>query len=106
MKYVLIDTNIFLDILIDRKNQVSNKLVETFEKLLNYDEIKVVVPAIVIHETYKHLDEELDKVRVKLDIAIKNIENLYMERMHIQLMVLILRNIRRNQKKSCKIQQK
>lgn len=77
MKYVLIDTNIFLDMLIDRKNQVSNKLVESFEKLLDYDEIKVVVPAIVIHETYKHIDEELDKVRWKLDITIKNIESLY-----------------------------
>ncbi|MBU3183244.1 PIN domain-containing protein [Clostridium estertheticum] len=77
MKYVLIDTNIFLDMLIDRKNQVSNKLVESFEKLLDYDEIKVVVPAIVMHETYKHIDEELDKVRGSLDIAIKNIESLY-----------------------------
>lgn len=77
MKYILIDTNIFLDMLIDRKNQVSNKLVESFEKLLDYDEIKVVAPAIVIHETYKHIDEELDKVRGKLDTAIKNIESLY-----------------------------
>ena len=77
MKYVLIDTNIFLDMLIDRKNQVSNKLVESFEKLLDYDEIKVVVPAIVIHETHKHIDQELNQVRGKLDIAIKNIEALY-----------------------------
>lgn len=77
MKYILIDTNIFLDILIDRKNQVSSKLVETFEKLLDYDEIKLIVPSIVKFETYKHIDEEFDKVRANLKKTIKNIEQLY-----------------------------
>ncbi|WP_313133237.1 PIN domain-containing protein [Anaerocolumna sp.] len=77
MKYILIDTNIFLDLLIDRKNQVSSKSVETFEKLLDYDDIKLIVPSIVRFETYKHIDEEFDKVRVNLQKAIKNIEQLY-----------------------------
>jgi predicted nucleic acid-binding protein len=77
MKYVLIDTNIFLDILIDRKNQVSSKLVETFEKLMDYDEIKLIVPSIVKFETYKHIDEEFEKVIANLKKAIKNIEQLY-----------------------------
>lgn len=66
MKYILIDTNIFLDVLVDRKNQVSSKLVETFEKLLDYDEIKLIIPSIVKFKTYKHIDEEFDKVNVNL----------------------------------------
>lgn len=77
MKYILIDTNIFLDVLVDRKNQVSSKLVETFEKLLDYDEIKLIIPSIVKFETYKHIDDEFDKVSVNLKKAIKNIEQLY-----------------------------
>lgn len=77
MKFVLIDTNIFLDMLIDRKNQVSSNLVESFVKLLDYNEIKVLVPEIIIHETHKHIDDELDKVRGKLEVAIKDIDKLY-----------------------------
>ena len=43
MRYVMIDTNIFIDMIIDRKHNVSDKLVESFIKLLDYDEIKLVL---------------------------------------------------------------
>ena len=62
MKYLLIDTNIFLDMIIDRKNNFSSSLLKTFIKLLDYDEIKLLLPSIVIHETYKHIEDELSKV--------------------------------------------
>jgi predicted nucleic acid-binding protein len=77
MKYILIDTNIFLDMLVDRKNQVSSKLVESFEKLLDFNEIKLIVPSIVVFETYKHIDEEFNKVSTNLKKVIKNIDELY-----------------------------
>lgn len=62
MKYLLIDTNIFLDMIIDRKNNFSSSLLKSFIKLLDYDEIKLLLPSIVVHETKKHINDELSKV--------------------------------------------
>lgn len=39
MRYVMMDTNIFIDMIIDRRNNVSEILVKSFMKLLDYDEI-------------------------------------------------------------------
>lgn len=66
MRYVMIDTNIFIDMIIDRKHNVSGKLVESFVKLLDYDEIKLVIPSIVVYETNKHIDEQLSEVGKKI----------------------------------------
>lgn len=49
MKYILLDTNIVIDMVVDRKNQVSSDLLKSFIKLLDYDQIKLVLPQIVEH---------------------------------------------------------
>lgn len=77
MRYVMIDTNIFIDMIIDRKHNVSDKLVESFIKLLDYDEIKLVIPAIVVHETNKHIDEQLSEVGKRIVHAIKALDDIY-----------------------------
>jgi len=77
MKYVLLDTNIFIDMVVDRNNKVSGILLELFIKLLNYNEIKLVVPQIVKVETYRHLEDELEKVGKNIQTVIKNIKALY-----------------------------
>ncbi len=77
MRYVMMDTNIFIDMIIDRKHNVSGKLVEAFIKLLDFDEIKLVIPAIVVHETNKHLEEQLAEVGKKIKIAINSLEEIY-----------------------------
>ena len=77
MRYVMIDTNIFIDMIIDRKHNVSDKLVESFIKLLDYDEIKLVIPAIVVHETNKHIDEQLSEVGKRIKRAIKALDDIY-----------------------------
>lgn len=77
MRYVMIDTNIFIDMIIDRKHNVSGKLVESFIKLLDFDEIKLIVPAIVVHETNKHIEEQLAEVGKKIKIAINSLEDIY-----------------------------
>ena len=64
MRYVMIDTNIFIDMIIDRKHNVSDRLVKSFIKLLDFDEIKLVVPEIVVHETNKHMEERLEEVGI------------------------------------------
>lgn len=77
MRYVMMDTNIFIDMIIDRKHNVSGELVESFIKLLDFDEIKLLVPAIVVHETNKHLEEQLAEVGKKIKTAIKSLEDIY-----------------------------
>ena len=77
MRYVMIDTNIFIDMIIDRKHNVSDRLVESFIKLLDYDEIKLVIPAIVVHETNKHIDEQLSEVGKRIKRAIKALDDIY-----------------------------
>ncbi len=77
MKYLLIDTNIFLDMIIDRKNNFSSTLLKSFIKLLDYDEIKLLLPSIVIHETYKHIGDELSKVGKTIKEAKKAIGEIY-----------------------------
>ena len=77
MKYLLLDTNIYLDMIIDRKNNVSNKLLESFIKLLDYKEITLVVPSIVKYETNKHIKEQLNEVGNNIDRALDSIKNIY-----------------------------
>lgn len=77
MRYIMIDTNIFIDMIINRKHNVSGKLVEAFIKLLDFDEIKLIIPSIVVHETNKHIDEQLDEVGKKIKSAIKALDEIY-----------------------------
>ena len=77
MKYLLMDTNIFLDMIIDRKNNVSKELVNTFIKLLDFNQVKLIIPSIVAYETNKHIEEQLLEVNKKIKNAIKAIDEIY-----------------------------
>lgn len=77
MKYVLLDTNIVIDMVIDRRNQVTDTILSSFIKLLDYNEIRLIVPEIVKVETKRHLDEELALVGKQLHKVMKNIDDLY-----------------------------
>lgn len=77
MKYVLLDTNIVIDMVIDRRHQVTDTLLSSFIKLLDYNEIKLIVPEIVMIETQRHLEEELTLVGKQINKVMKNIDDLY-----------------------------
>ena len=78
MVYVLLDTNIIIDIVVDRRdNVISGNLLKTFIKLLDYGEIKLVLPNVVKEETYRHLDSELEEVGKKIDSTMKALKALY-----------------------------
>ena len=77
MKYLLMDTNIFLDMIIDRRNNVSKELVNKFIKLLNFNRVKLIIPAIVAYETSKHIEEQLFEVDKKIKKAINAIDEIY-----------------------------
>ena len=77
MNYVLLDTNILIDMVVDRRNQIDNKLLNKFLKLLEFDEIKLIVPEIVKTETYRHLDKEIDNVGIQIQKVLDDIGKLY-----------------------------
>lgn len=76
MKYIMIDTNIFLDMVIGRKSGVTDKVLGSFLLLLNNDKIKIVVPEIVRYETNKNVEKTLKEVGIKLQEAKKSVEAL------------------------------
>ena len=51
MNYILLDTNIIIDMVVDRRNQINNKLLSKFIKLLDYGEVRLIVPEIIRTET-------------------------------------------------------
>lgn len=62
---------------VDRRCQMSGKLLESFIKLLDYNEIKLIIPKIVEFETYKHLEEELEQVGKNIQSVMDKIKDLY-----------------------------
>ena len=85
MKYILLDTNIIIDMFIDRRHQVTDSVLASFIKLLDYDEIRLIVPEIVKTETYRHLDEELTIMGKQIHKVMREIEGLYgVSTYHIQ----------------------
>ena len=62
MIYILLDTNIIIDMVVDRRDLIGSKVVDDFIQLLDYGEIRLIVPEIVRTETFRHLDEEFDNV--------------------------------------------
>lgn len=77
MKYVLLDTNIIIDMIIDRKNQINNELLITFIKLLDSREIKLVVPEIIEIETRINIVNQVEIVGQNISKAMNSIDDLY-----------------------------
>ena len=77
MIYVMLDTNIIIDMLVDRCKNINAKLVKSFIQLLDKDEICLLVPEIVKTETYRNIESEFDNVGNKLKHTIDSIDNLY-----------------------------
>lgn len=77
MKYILMDTNIFIDMMVGRERRINSELIKSFVKLLDFDEIRLVVPQIVKYETNKHMEDELEQVGRNIDNVIKKIDGLY-----------------------------
>ena len=62
---------------VDQRNQINNKLLNKFLKLLDFDEIKLVVPEIIKTEIYRHLNKEINNVGKQIEKVFDDIGNLY-----------------------------
>ncbi|MDM5296387.1 PIN domain-containing protein [Peribacillus simplex] len=77
MKYLMIDTNIYIDMVVARNQSHKPESYNHLMKLLNYGEIRVIVPKIVITEIFRHLDNEIDKISQAIKGIKGTINSLY-----------------------------
>ncbi|MBU8589220.1 DUF4935 domain-containing protein [Priestia megaterium] len=77
MKYILIDTNMYIDMLVARNSSHKPDSYNHMIKLLDYGEIKLIVPKIIITEVRRHINNEINKVENHLKMIDKNVKDLY-----------------------------
>lgn len=71
MKYLMLDTNIYIDMLVARYQAHKPESYRHLMKLLNHGEVRLIVPSIVKTEVFRHLDNEI----VKIGNTIKGIKS-------------------------------
>ncbi|ABK60364.1 PIN domain-containing protein [Clostridium novyi] len=77
MKYLLLDTNIYIDMVVYRNKENPPKSYECLRNLLEFNQIKLVVPKIVKDEVYRHIEDEINKVGDNLKNLKNKINNIY-----------------------------
>ncbi|MCY9105897.1 PIN domain-containing protein [Bacillus atrophaeus] len=77
MKYLMIDTNIYIDMIVARTKSHKPESYYHLMKLLDYGEIRLIVPKIVITEVFRHLDNEVNKIGNIINGIKNNINSLY-----------------------------
>jgi hypothetical protein len=73
----MLDTNIYLDMIVARNQSNNANSYEQFIKLLNYGQVGLIVPKIVETEVLRHIDDEIDKIGIFLKETKKRIKMLY-----------------------------
>ncbi|NFO40476.1 hypothetical protein FDB42_10235 [Clostridium botulinum] len=77
MKYLMLDTNIYIDMVVSRNKSYNTETYEALKKLLDYGEIKLLIPNVVITEVFRHIDNEINKVgRLVTDMK-REVKDLY-----------------------------
>jgi len=62
---------------IDRRHQVTDTILSSFIKLLDYDETILIVPDTVKVETQRYLEEKLTLVGKQINKVMENVDDLY-----------------------------
>lgn len=73
----MLDTNIYIDMVVSRNGSHKAESYYQLKKLLDYGEIKLIVPRIVITEVFRHIDNEIDKVGYSINEMKKRANDLY-----------------------------
>ncbi|MGD6818702.1 PIN domain-containing protein [Metabacillus sp. 84] len=77
MKYLMIDTNIYIDMIVARNQSHKPESYNHLMSFLNYGEIRLIVPKIVKTEVFRHLENEIDKIEKVINGIKSNINSLY-----------------------------
>ncbi|NRT87284.1 PIN domain-containing protein [Clostridium beijerinckii] len=77
MKYLMVDTNIYIDMVVSRNGNHKADSFNQLMKLLEYNEVKLIVPKIVITEVFRHISNEIDKVGKSINEMKSKAKGLY-----------------------------
>ena len=77
MKYLMIDTNIYIDMVVARNQDHKPESYSHLLKLLDYGEIRVLIPKIIITEIFRHIDNEIDKIGQEIKGIKSTVNGLY-----------------------------
>ena len=77
MKYLFLDTNIYIDMVVYRNKANPPKAYECLRKLLEFNQMKLIVPKIVKNEVDRHIEDEINKVGNNLKRLKDDINNIY-----------------------------
>lgn len=77
MKYLLLDTNIYIDMIVSRSSTHSADSYELLKMLLDHDKVKIIVPAIIETEIKRHIASEIKNVGTLVQKARKSIDEIY-----------------------------
>lgn len=77
MKYLFLDANIYIDMIVSRNSNHKADSYELLKKLLDFDKVKIILPSIVKVETTRNLIKEVASIGSKVKAAKKAIEAVY-----------------------------
>ncbi|MGX5623666.1 PIN domain-containing protein [Bacillus cereus] len=77
MKYLLLDTNIYIDMIVSRSSSHSADSYELLKMLLDHDKVKILLPAIIETEIKRHIASEIHNVGKLVQQARKSINEIY-----------------------------
>ncbi|WP_054957904.1 PIN domain-containing protein [Paenibacillus dakarensis] len=77
MKYLFLDTNIYIDMIVSRNSSHSADSYELLQTLLDFDQVKILVPAIIETEIRRHITSEVQNIGTLVQEARKSIDKVY-----------------------------
>jgi hypothetical protein len=77
MKYLFLDTNIYIDMIVSRNSSHSADSYELLKMLLDFDQIKILVPAIIETEIKRHIASEIQNIGTLVQEARRSIDKVY-----------------------------
>lgn len=77
MKYLFLDTNIYIDMIVSRNSSHSADSYELLKMLLDHDKVKILLPAIIETEIKRHIASEVKNVGTLVQEARKSIDKVY-----------------------------
>lgn len=77
MKYLLLDTNIYIDMIVSRSSSHTADSYELLKMLLDHDKVKIILPAIIETEIKRHIASEIHNVGKLVQKARTSINQIY-----------------------------
>ena len=74
MKYLLLDTNVYIDLMISRRKDLKDSHFTLIKKLIDSDEVKIIMPEIVKHELERNIKLEILSIKKMINEAKKAID--------------------------------